>query len=1202
MNAKVKHKEEPKDLWAAAYAELSDREREILLKDEPHGQPSKHAEAKDQAEITDILDRVIETSEQQYKISQEKRLVIKRSDGRQISVRDSSIRILNGVLSYRDLVTTATALDPTGLATKVWRLVSQGLLMIQMVKNYHDLQVDLFESAGFLADILARYALIEKDLAHYNVDTRNGAENAIVRVYKAVLQYTAEARSAQESFSAAQISSIATPSTEQQLRVLRETIEREEGIFHRWNQLDQQLSHRAEAEALVRRLDDLVAPVNAIQDDHVLSKLPVAQYASFDSVNSTLDDDEFECLPGTREDLLHQIMNWGLSVQSTGSIFWLNGMAGTGKSTISRTVARNLKEHGMLGASFFFKRGESDRGNAKKLFSTIVHQLAIEKEFNMCTGLLQDQFKKLLIEPLNEVTSVQKVPTRIVVINDVRRILSLLPEFQSIKTVRVKIFLTSRPEHPIQPGFRLMPSAAHKDFVLHEIKSGVVKGDIEIYLRHKLGQIREENSIHADWPGEGNLKALAEISCPLFISAATFCRFIGAIQFDPERRLVELLRGQSRYASRMGKTYLPVLDQLVAGADPTESAQILHEFQHIVGVIILLETPLSLRSLSALLCTPGQTVTEMEGGIRTRLKLLHSVLSIPVDPLLPIRPLHLSFRDFLVSAPEAEGHRFWVNEQETHGRIADHCIKVMDCLKRNICQLPDYAIERADIGPSALETHLSPELRYACRFWVPHLVRSDAPSKRMKGVLSFLNIHFLHWVEALSLLGCVADGVEMLGALESYFQNDLGPQEKNLLADAKRFVLKGLQMLEQAPLQLYCSGLLFAPTESFVRKTFGNEMPTWITSVRDPEQYWGAELQTLEGHPSGIVHVVFSRDAALLASACSKQIRLWNASTGRLQQMIEPQEGEFSHTRIVQDLIFSPNGKILASCSWDKTIALCDTQTGELLHTLRGHTGEVMSAAFSPKGSFLVSGSTDHTLKLWDSETGSLMHTLTGHEGEVGHVLFFPDGIRVASCYAGGSVKIWDAEQGTLKHSFEGHDNPVITLAHSPCGGKLLSGSWDGTVTVWDTQTGNLSATFQAHHDAVHTMAFVSSGRIMASSSVDRVIKLWDPMAWGGRNQQDTQVDATGFKFSKDGQTLCTAFGSFNLEPWYTAPWHAALHFAVERQWITKGTRRVLWLPLEYRLTSLMRQGRKFAVRGNTIMLGSQTGRLCFLRLDDSVA
>jgi hypothetical protein len=119
--------DEPRDLWAGAYQQLSPREQDILLKDESAGPAYKRGDVQNQAQIIGVLEHVIELTEERYKISQEKRIVITRFDGREISVRDTSVRILNAVLSYRDIVSAATAFDPTGLATKVWRVVSQGL-------------------------------------------------------------------------------------------------------------------------------------------------------------------------------------------------------------------------------------------------------------------------------------------------------------------------------------------------------------------------------------------------------------------------------------------------------------------------------------------------------------------------------------------------------------------------------------------------------------------------------------------------------------------------------------------------------------------------------------------------------------------------------------------------------------------------------------------------------------------------------------------------------------------------------------------------------------------------------------------------------------------------------------------------------------------------------------------------------------------
>src|SRR5439155_1000330 len=100
-------------------------------------------------------------------------------------------------------------------------------------------------------------------------------------------------------------------------------------------------------------------------------KMPIASGASFDSYKY---EDNARCLRNTRVELLDQIMKWAKDGNSK-PIFWLNGMAGTGKSTISRTVAESFAKQQLLGASFFFKRGEGERGNATRFFTTIATDL-----------------------------------------------------------------------------------------------------------------------------------------------------------------------------------------------------------------------------------------------------------------------------------------------------------------------------------------------------------------------------------------------------------------------------------------------------------------------------------------------------------------------------------------------------------------------------------------------------------------------------------------------------------------------------------------------------------------------------------------------------------------------------------------------------------------------------------------------------------
>jgi hypothetical protein len=179
------------------------------------------------------------------------------------------------------------------------------------------------------------------------------------------------------------------------------------------------------------------------------------------------------------------------------------------------------------------------------------------------------------------------------------------------------------------------------------------------------------------------------------------------------------------------------------------------EFQDIVGVIILLATPLSLNALSQLINLPREDVSY-------RLDGFHSVLSIPEDVDLPIRILHLSFRDFLVKTKS----RFQVNEAETHHKMALHCFRVRNTrLKHNICGLPSYGTLQKYIDGQVVNKLLSADLQYCCLYWVHHLQQSKV--RMSESQASFLEGHFLHWLEVLSLMGVIPEAVGMIETLQS---------------------------------------------------------------------------------------------------------------------------------------------------------------------------------------------------------------------------------------------------------------------------------------------------------------------------------------------------------------------------------------------------------------------------------------------------
>jgi hypothetical protein len=649
-----------------------------------------------------------------------------------------------------------------------------------MVQNHADLRDALLDSSGYLADLLARCAFIEEQFYRGGGPDLTSAEKgrSIVRVYVAILRYSAEIHRVQQFGKGRDIVESITAVRSQQLAQLKISIKEEESQLHLWLVLDQHLRRKAEAESILTRIDKLMVGIKKVREAVAMLNLPSANNAFFDSF---VDQHEDECLPGTRTELLRHVKDWGRS--SGRCIFWLSGMAGTGKSTIARTVARSFKEDGILGASFFFKRGEGDRGSAAKFFPTIVRQLAVRIP-QMITGIqraleddpavpgksLREQFDKLMLRPLLAVDEDHMVTPTVIVIDaldeceqqeDVEIILELLPKVEKVTGLVIRFFLTSRPESPIRFGFDQIDQSNYQNTILQNLDDDVIKHDIALYLKEGFSKIRQkrQRDLPPGWPGEERIKDLATMAVPLFIFAATVCRFVADRKFDPEERLQQFFTDSS--GSKLDKTYHPILNQLHA-EDESDMDKLGEEFQKTIGVIILLAAPLSLSSLAELLGMP-------EASIRIRLDSFHSVLTIPNDRTLPIRTLHLSFHDYLLderTKAQKATSRFWVDKKEKHEFIGRQCLALMGRhLRKNICDLPSYGTSRTEIDPASIARFLPPALQYACCYWVYHFSQCSALARSLDQILLFLKEHLLHWLESMGILGIMSEAVHAVNTL-----------------------------------------------------------------------------------------------------------------------------------------------------------------------------------------------------------------------------------------------------------------------------------------------------------------------------------------------------------------------------------------------------------------------------------------------------
>lgn len=428
----------------------------------------------------------------------------------------------------------------------------------------------------------------------------------------------------------------------------------------------------------------------------LLDKLPHAKGAGYLSGNRQ------NCLRGTRVQVLQDIESWA-SDPNNRRVYWLNGVAGSGKSAIAQTFSEVQFAEGRLGASFFCSRDFSDRTDIHMIFPTIAFHLAykypdfrarilktIKAEPDVGHQSLWNQVQKLVVEPLKR-TGLSTV----IVIDALDEcqdqepasvILSLLSRhIDSIPSA--KFFITGRPEPRISSAFRLPALRPHTEvLLLHEIERASVDHDIEIYLTNQLSKVSLDG-LGFDVPGgtwvtQEEIEILTRKSSGLFIFAVTAVKSITSEHHDPRERLRTITEMPDSYTHE-GKAgidalYTGILQIALGSLD----SDVLERFRFVIGSVLLLFNPFSPVDLAVLL---NMSVTEVH---RTVL-FLHSLLAISETEGQYIRVFHKSFPDYMTASTRCRNPTFYVDPSVYHGKLALSCLALMKAkLRRNICSLP----------------------------------------------------------------------------------------------------------------------------------------------------------------------------------------------------------------------------------------------------------------------------------------------------------------------------------------------------------------------------------------------------------------------------------------------------------------------------------------------------------------------------------
>ncbi|KAL2848932.1 hypothetical protein BJY01DRAFT_246158 [Aspergillus pseudoustus] len=1151
--------------------------------------------------------------------------------GKEVVVRDEIANVARKVLSFKDTIGVAVMTEPH--AALAWTGV---LVVLPLLSNPATQWEDAADGLNYIADTLIRSRVIEvswgydrhrEDPSKSSHSTpigelRQQIRTKLVDLYCGILRYQIQLASHCARGGAFRLlrDIFATDDWEKMRSELEETVN---GIHESLRTMDSntlakvdaQMSQlQIKADKILTEITKIDRKVETLQREQLLAALQYAEYAAFDAVKKD-EPSPARCYDGTRQEIMEEIESWVCGRSDHDKcIFWLSGMAGTGKSTIARTVGDLLsREHYCLGASFFFSRGRGLRAESTAFITTLALQLAAQMpEFAPYLAAavggqnrvgeisLSDQWQRLILEPLSALSDTLLMPVKVAFIVDaldechgvayVHEIVQLLSRAREMQRIDLRIFVTSRTEAYIVDSFRDLPGVLHRDLSSDQSRDGSTERDISRFMRASLKTLAEYHSLGDDWPEEKLIQGLIVKADRLFVYAATACRYLQNSAY-PDRRLVEMLdTGTKGHSSTkaLDDMYLLILSQMFAHCTSEDRDDVAVLFQQVVGTIVTAFEPLSSSGLASLFSISSRQVA-------MTLRQLHSLLHVPDDEVSLIEVFHLSFRDFIVNPSRCIDPQLRIEESQAHETLFLSCVDLMTAsLRRDMCDLGEDGALASTVPRSTIDACIPPPLQYACLYFGPHIVKANLCGLHSVKLDEFLRTHFLHWLEVLSLLGRVGDGVWILQALEDATESSAYPTLHAFLNDAKRFLLHSRAIIEAAPLQVYGAGLVFSPRDSLVRQHFIISIPDWIASPPEVASDWSV-LQAVDD-------ISISPDSSMIVSGSGDQrVRLWDVCSGRVLFELE------GHQDWIDATAFSPLGDTVASGSGDRTVRIWDVETGHCRLVLHGHKHSCASVAFSPDGKLLASASYDRTVRVWDTSTGgTLVHILDGHNDQVRAVRFSPDGRLLASGGIDRSIHIWNVEDGSTTQVLHGHRDSISSLSFAPQGSStiLASGSDDNTIRLWDLESG-ASRVVDCHGDRVHDVAVSPNGKFVATASADRTVKIWDlasarviqtleghsdwvtavVFSWDSTMVVSASVDRTirlwdvrtgdpvkvldnsripEVLFTTQKQPEANGEGRILLQP--TERFVSKLEpLFLEGDWITHGGRRLLFLPAEYR-------------------------------------
>ncbi|EXM22981.1 G-protein beta WD-40 repeat [Fusarium oxysporum f. sp. vasinfectum] len=337
----------------------------------------------------------------------------------------------------------------------------------------------------------------------------------------------------------------------------------------------------------------------------------------------------------------------------------------------------------------------------------------------------------------------------------------------------------------------------------------------------------------------------------------------------------------------------------------------------------------------------------------------------------------------------------------------------------------------------------------------------------------------------MSLLGHTTDCLTILHALDEWLEKYSCEDLSELVKDALRFIRTHFSIIDEAPLQVYSSAIVFSPTNSIVRRLFASRVPSWLLAWPVVEDEWGP-CSLVIGHSAVVKSAIFSPDSKTIASIyADNTIRILSTKTGKCEHVLAGHSGE------IQSVAFSQDSRILASSSTGGTVRIWNLQTGECDEVLKYPSPTGKAFAFSRDSKVLLTASGNQFVRIWKTQTWDHI-ILRGHTGAVNSAVISQDSKMVATSSDDATVRLWNTHTGRCEKILKGHTGKVNTAAISPDNQVLVSASVDRTLRIWDLDAGKCKKVLRGHDCDILLAVFSPDSRMIASGDVEGRIGIWN--------------------------------------------------------------------------------------------------------------